>query len=233
MNLSPAARELVNLIRRHRLNYDTFRTAAYAARKYLSLKPPKRGRMLPKLLTDAEIKRYFDAVDAGDNLQHQVMLRLLLYTGVRVAELCAIRVSDIDLAAGKIFIESGKGDRDRYVLFGDQFRLPLRAYLSAHMENEYLFESSRRKTRMTTRWVQKIVAQYGHAAAIERDRNVHPHLFRHAILTHLTREGVSDAQIQLVSGHASKKSLERYQHLALSDVAGDYQAAVRKLPEGV
>ena len=233
MNLSTPARELVNLIRRHRLNYDTFRTACHQARQYLSLKPPRRGKSLPKLLTSAEITKYFDAVDAADNLQHQIMLRLLLHTGVRVAELCAIRVSDVDLAAGKIYIDSGKGDKDRYVLFGDTFRLPLRAYIASHPENVYLFESQRRKTKLSTRWVRLIVAEYGRAAGIEREGNVHPHLFRHALLTHLTKEGVSDAQIQLISGHASKKSLERYQHLSLADVKEDYEAAARKLPTGV
>ena len=228
--MNAATRELVNLIRRHRLSYDAFRVAAHLARKHLGIKPPKRGRVLPKLLTESELRSYFDTVDAADNLQHAILIRLFLYTGVRVAELCAIRVSDVDLEAGKIFIESGKGDRDRYVLFGDQFRLPLRAYIASHPENEYLFESKLKK-RFTTRRVHQIVAEYGEAAGL--DRAVHPHMFRHAILTHLTKSGVSDAQIQLVSGHASKKSLERYQHLALSDVKADYETAVRKLPQGI
>lgn len=230
VNLSAPARELVNLIRRHRLTYDSLRIAAFQARRHLNLRPPKRGRQLPKLLTEPELRSYFDAVDAADNLQHAILIRLFLYTGVRVAELCSIRVSDVDLEAGKIFIESGKGDRDRYVLFGDQFRLPLRAYIASHPENEYLFESKLKKL-FTTRRVHQIVAEYGEAAGL--DRAVHPHLFRHAILTHLTKSGVSDAQIQLVSGHASKKSLERYQHLALSDVKADYETAVRKLPQGI
>jgi integrase/recombinase XerD len=230
VNLSPAARELVSLIRRHRLNYDTLRTTAFQARRHLGLKPPRRGRTLPKLLTESDLQKFFDSVDAADNLQHAILLRLLLYTGVRVAELCTIKVSDVDLDAGKIFIESGKGDRDRYVLFGEQFRLPLRTYMATHRENVYLFES-KYKAPFTTRWIHMIVAEYGQAAGI--DQAVHPHLFRHAILTHLTRSGVSDAQIQLVSGHVSKKSLERYQHLALSDVKQDYETAVRKLPQGI
>jgi hypothetical protein len=45
----------------------------------------------------------------------------------------------------------------------------------------------------------------------------------------LTKQGLTDAQIQLVSGHASKKSLEVYQHLALEDVQGDYEEAVRSV----
>ena len=230
MNLSLPAREIVNLIRRHRLTYDTLRVATHAARKYLSLTPPHRGRTLPQLLTESDLKRYFDSVDASDNLQHAILLRLFLYTGVRNAELCAIEKSHVDLDAGKIFILSGKGSRDRYVLFGEQFRLPLRAYMQSTPDNRYLFESKLKKP-FTTRRIHQIVAEYGEAAGLSQA--VHPHLFRHAILTHLTREGVSDSQIQLVSGHVSKKSLEQYQHLALGDVKDDYEAAVRKLPQGI
>ena len=54
----------------------------------------------------------------------------------------------------------------------------------------------------------------------------HPHLFRHQMLTYLTSKGLTDAQIQLISGHQSKKSLEIYQHLSLQSVDKAYQEAV-------
>jgi integrase len=56
---------------------------------------------------------------------------------------------------------------------------------------------------------------------------VHPHLFRHQMITYLTSRGLSDAQIQLISGHESKKSLEIYQHLSLGAVEQAYQEAVQ------
>lgn len=58
---------------------------------------------------------------------------------------------------------------------------------------------------------------------------MHPHLFRHQMLTFLTGQKLSDAQIQLLSGHGSKKSLEIYQHLSLEAVEGAYQQAVKRL----
>ena len=58
---------------------------------------------------------------------------------------------------------------------------------------------------------------------------VYPHLFRHQMLTFLTGQKLSDAQIQLLSGHASKKSLEIYQHLSLDAVESAYQQAVKLL----
>ena len=56
---------------------------------------------------------------------------------------------------------------------------------------------------------------------------VHPYLFRHQMLTHLTAKGRSDAQIQLISGHESKKSLEVYQHLSLEAADKAYETAVQ------
>lgn len=228
MKTSPAVRELVATIRQHRLTYDTFNKACKLARRHLHMRPPARGQSLPKLLPESSLRAYFLTVDRSDNLQHQIMLRLLLYTAIRVAELCAIRLDEIDLDAGKVFIAHGKGDKARYVLFKAGFRLALAAYVESRRREggEYLFESTHRRP-YSTRRIQQIVAEYGETAGIEQ--RVHPHLFRHQALTHLTKSGMTDAQIQMVSGHSSKDSLQIYQHLALKDVAPDYQKAMAGL----
>lgn len=226
MKLSPAAREIVNTITRHRLNYDTLRMATHAARVHLSLKPPSRGRRLPQLLPAPILRAFYAAIDSTLNLQHQIMLRLLFYTAIRVSELTNIRVSHVDLTGCKIFIDQGKGEKDRYVLFPDGFRLTLQAYLSGVGENEYLFESNRKK-KYSTRWIQMLVKQYAVDAGIEL--KVHPHLLRHQLLTFLTKNGVPDQQIQLISGHGSRDSLEIYQHMGLGDVGESYQEAMKKV----
>ena len=148
------------------------------------------------------------------------MLKLLFFTAVRVGELVKIKVSDIDFNQCKIFIEEGKGKKDRYILFPNNFRLVLQSHLKANPKNKYLFETTR-YTGFTTRRVQQIVKEYREKAGITA--KVHPHLFRHQMITFLTKEGLTDAQIQLISGHSSKKSLEVYQHLSLKSVEGAYQ----------
>jgi site-specific recombinase XerD len=79
----------------------------------------------------------------------------------------------------------------------------------------------------TPRRIQQIVQEYRKEAGIAQ--HIHPHLFRHQMLTYLTGKGLSDAQIQLISGHQSKKSLEIYQHLSLDAVEGAYQDAVQAI----
>jgi integrase len=143
------------------------------------------------------------------------MLKFLLYTSVRVNELVNIKVGDVDLGNCKVFINQGKGSKDRYILFPESFRLVLASHLSANPNNKHLFQSRHFKA-YTPRRIQQIMREYGQRAGLG-DR-VHPHLFRHQMITALTRNGLSDAQIQLISGHGSKKSLEIYQHLGLEAV---------------
>ncbi len=126
----------------------------------------------------------------------------------------------------KIFIDQGKGNKDRYILFPESFRLVLKSHLKANPKNRHLFESQRFGP-FSPRRVQQIVHQYRQRAGIAQ--HVHPHLFRHQMLTYLTSQGLSDAQIQLISGHKTKKRLEVYQHLSLQAVESAYQEAVRSL----
>ena len=175
---------------------------------------------------EADLKRFFRVIQECGDLQHEIMLKLLFFTAVRVSELVGIRVEDVDTQQGKIFINQGKGSKDRYILFPKGFRLVLRSHLRAHPKNRYLFESQR-CTPFTPRRVQQIVQAYRDRAGITQ--HVHPHLFRHQMLTFLTAQGLSDAQIQLISGHESKKSLEVYQHLSLDTVEPAYQKAVESI----
>jgi integrase/recombinase XerD len=154
------------------------------------------------------------------------MLRLMFYTAVRVSELVNIAVEDIDLEACKIFIDRGKGDKDRYILYPESFRLILKSHLATNPKNRYLFES-RQRTKFSTRRVEQIVTEY--ASLAELPEHIHPHLLRHQMLTWLTAQGLPDEQIQLISGHSSTKSFEVYQHLSLSAVQPGYQKAVKQL----
>ncbi len=82
--------------------------------------------------------------------------------------------------------------------------------------------------RFSTRWICEIVKRYARQAGIEK--RIYPHLFRHQLLTHLTKKGLLDAKIQLLSGHSSRQSLAIYQAMSLADVAADYQDAMRDFP---
>jgi integrase/recombinase XerD len=197
--------QLVRLARKARLGYEDFFYVSQQARKKLGLRRERKQPRLPQLLADAELKRFFRTIQDCGDVQHEILLKLLFYTAARVSELVHIEVGDVDLEACKIFINRNKGAKDRYILFPASFRLVLKSHLRATPRNRYLFET-RRFGPFTTRRVQQIVQGYREKVGITQP--VHPHLFRHQMLTYLTAKGLSDAQIQLISGHESKKSLE-------------------------
>ncbi len=223
---SEVVAQFVRLARKERLDYDDFLYVCQQARKQLGLRKPKRERKLPQLLPEAELKKFFRRLQECGNLQHEMMLKLLFFTAVRASELVHIRVADIDFDQCKIFISEGKARKHRYILFPKSFRLVLQSHLRANPKNRHLFETTR-YTAFMTRRVQQIVKQCREEAGITQP--VHPHLFRHQMITYLTAKGLSDSQIQLISGHESKKSLEVYQHLSLKNVAEAYQAAVKTI----
>jgi integrase/recombinase XerD len=111
------------------------------------------------------------------------MLKFLFYTAVRVSELVRIRVSDIDPEQCNVFIEQGKGAKDRYILFLESFRLVLKTHLQADPHRRYLFESQRLGA-FTPRRRQQIVQHYRRRVGIAQP--IYPHLFRYQMITYLT-----------------------------------------------
>jgi integrase/recombinase XerD len=217
-------RRIARLVRQDGLDYEGWRYVAKKVRQLCRLKPNKKGRKLPNVLTTDEFRRFYQAVDRAANAQHSLMLRLLFYTGVRVAELCAIEVRDADLEACHIRINQGKGSKDRVVLFGKSFATALRAYLASHAKNRYLFQT-RLAGPYTPRRIEQIVSQYAQAAGVKAT----PHTFRHQAITWLTRHsGMADAELQLITGHAKRDTLAMYQHVALDGQLEErYQKAMR------
>jgi len=224
------ADQLVRLLRKQHPDPNYVKKVFQHIREDLDLKGGKiRTKRLPELLTDDELKRFYDAVWKGFNRFHVVMLKLLLFTGIRNAELSEITLSDVDLNQMKIRITQGKGNQDRYVLFPPYFRGELAQYVTIQQEKGavYLFESNR-ATKFTTRWIREITKKYARKAGITK--RIHPHLFRHQILTYLTSKGIVDAKIQLISGHKNRQNLSIYQDLSLADIEREYRNAMKDFP---
>ncbi|OAI47807.1 hypothetical protein AYO44_08925 [Planctomycetaceae bacterium SCGC AG-212-F19] len=217
--------QIARIVRRAGMDYEVWRYISKQVRKVCDLHPAKKGRRLPRILTAEDFRHFYEIVDQAEDVQHALLLRLLFFTGVRVAELCGIQVADVDLEACKIRVNAGKGDKDRFVLFGKTFATALRTHIAAHPQNRWLFQT-RRNTKFTTRRVQQIVKEYADKAGVKAT----PHTFRHQAITWLTRHsGLADAELQLITGHARRETLAIYQHVALdSNLEQKYQEAMKK-----
>lgn len=211
------------LVKTAGVDYEGFRYVCQQVRRKLKLKPARKGRELPAVLSSDAFQRFYGAVDKAKDTQHAVMLRLLFYTGTRVSELCNLRVEDVDFRARKIRVNEGKGAKDRYVLFADSFAMTLRVYLAGR-DSGPLF-TTRLGGAYTPRRVQQIVKHYATAAGVKAT----PHTFRHQAITWLTRHsGLADAELQLITGHSKRETLAIYQHVALDgELEAKYQRAMK------
>ena len=218
--------EIAKIVRKYGLDYDAWRYISKRVRQKCDLRPAKKGRKLPRILTADDFRRFYEVVDRADNVQHSLLLRLIFFTAVRVSELCRIEVGDVDLENCKIFVNQGKGSKDRYVLFGKSFATALRTHIAAHPANRWLFQT-RCNTKYSTRRIEQIVKKYAERAGVKAT----PHLFRHQAISWLTRHsGLADAELQLITGHARRETLAVYQHVALDGELEDkYQEAMKKV----
>jgi integrase/recombinase XerD len=184
---------------------------------------------LPYLPTEAEIRRYYQTVWTARRTGDIVLIKTLLYTGVRVAELVAIRIDEVDLDASRIRITQGKGGKDRYVPFPASFKEALALHIGAAKDKgaAFLFESSWKKP-YSTRGVRAMLARYAARAGLEH--NMPPHRLRHFLFTWLKTQGIDDALIQPYSGHQSRTSLEIYSKISLAAAQDTYEQIIDRFP---
>jgi integrase/recombinase XerD len=223
------AQRLARILRPEPPEYAYLTKVFQHTRALLAVKPATREQRLPQLLTDRELVAFYEAVWQARNPKHMVMIKILIFTGLRNAELARVRLQDVDLDQCHIRVVQGKGGRDRTVLFPTSFRGELLQYMQGSQERRavHLFESNRLRP-YSTRRIRQIIHEYALAAGIQK--RVYPHLFRHQIITFLTKKGIISPKLQLLSVHAEEKSLAIYRDLALADISAEYEEAMRSFP---
>jgi site-specific recombinase XerD len=164
---------------------------------------PKRQRRLPTILDQEEVARL---IDSAANLMHRTMLMMLYATGLRRAEMCHLKVSDIDSKRMVIHVRQGKGGRDRDVLLTPKLLETLREYWRWMKPRTYLFPGTVRNWRADVPITEKIVWT-AVAEAVQRaglTKRVSPHTLRHCFATHMLEAGADLRTIQVLLGHAGR-----------------------------
>jgi integrase len=140
---------------------------------------PKRQRRLPTILDQQDVARL---IDSAGNLMHRIMLMMLYATGLRRAELCHLKVSDIDSERMVIHVRHGKGGFDRDVLLTPKLLETLREYWRWMKPNTYLFPGTVKGWRADVPITEKIVWQAVNQAAKRAGitKHVSPHTLRQA-----------------------------------------------------
>jgi site-specific recombinase XerD len=164
---------------------------------------PKYKKRLPVILSQGEVARL---IDSASNLLHYTMLLTLYSAGLRRAELCRLRVANIDSERMMLRIEHGKGDVDREVPLNPLLLETLREYWRWMRPPNYLFPGTNRRWRVDKPITPKVVW-----IAVQ---HVTPHTLRHCFATHLLEAGVDLRTIQLLMGHKDIESTAIYLHVS-------------------
>ena len=174
---------------------------------------PKRPKRLPMVLSQEEVTRM---IDSANNLFHRAILTTLYGTGLRRAELCRLKVSDIDSRRMIVHVHQGKGNRDRDLPLTPKLLETLREYWRWMKPKTYLFPSGLRSRRadhpITSKAIWHAVRVAAKRAGI--DKPVTPHTLRHSWATHLLEGGADLRTIQVLLGHSDLEHTTVYLHLS-------------------
>jgi integrase/recombinase XerD len=223
------AKSIAKYFRNECPDYDYVRSVFKHLRSELNVAVAKHPKKLPDIPTEEEVEKFYRTVWKSQNFQDIIIIKLFLYTGIRVSELINIKLCSIDFDKCRIRINEGKGKKDRIVPFPASFRevLAMHADNMVHKHAQYLFESLLKK-QYTDRGIRKILARHARNAGI--NRSISPHKLRHFLLTWLKQKGIDDAFIQPYSGHASRQSLEVYSKLTIKEAQEKYDEVIGQFP---
>jgi integrase/recombinase XerD len=174
---------------------------------------PKQRQQLPVILSPGEVAQL---IGAASNLYHRTILMTLYSTGVRRAELCRLKVSDIDSKRMMVRVVQGKGGIDREIPLSKKLLAALREYYRWMRPETYLFPGTVNHSRADKPITPKVVWQAVREACTRAGikKRVSPHSIRHCFATHLLESGADLRSIQMMLGHSDLEATTVYLHLS-------------------
>lgn len=170
----------------------------------LFLPPRKKVWRLPEVLSQEDVHRL---LGAARTLRDRCLLMTAYAAGLRVSELVALKVSDIDSGRMMLRVEQGKGRKDRYTILSPRLLAELRRYWMQHRSPSWLFPN-RKSGHLSINFAQRIYTWAKQRAGLEKGNGIHT--LRHCFATHLLEAGVDLRTIQTLLGHTSILTTQRY-----------------------
>ncbi|PIO83394.1 tyrosine recombinase XerC [Loigolactobacillus backii] len=185
---------------------------------------------LPQFFYEKEMTALFDAAkgDQPLDLRNSALLEVLYATGIRVSECVNLTLANVDFDLGMMLIH-GKGNKDRYVPFGQFAAMALDSYLTDcrtplmakyHIEHDYVFVNHYGK-KLTAAGIEYILNQIIKKSSLTAD--IHPHMLRHTFATHLLNNGADLRTVQELLGHSSLSTTQIYTHVTTEHLQQDYR----------
>jgi len=187
------------------------------------LKSAKLGRHLPKVLTESDIKLFFETLynTKDDFVIRDIAIFELFYaSGIRISELTGINIEDIDFDNMMIKVK-GKGDKERIVLINESAYKAINNYLNQRPQvNSRSLFISKKNTRLSARMIEYIFEKYLKKAGINKPAS--PHTLRHSFATHMLQRGSDLVTIKELLGHANLSTTQIYTNISLQHIKETY-----------
>ena len=187
--------------------------------------------------TGEDAEKLLSVIDSQSDLirtRDQLIIALLYVSGMRVSELCDLKMQDIELAEQKAFVRTKKNNNMRAIFWDDYTEHLMLKYLEERMvyaKSEHLIINVNRDpkntgTAMTTRSIERLLRTYREKAGITK--RIVPHSFRHGLGSDMARQGVHMRHIQKILGHNAIQSSMVYMQLNDEDLKETYKILSEK-----
>jgi integrase/recombinase XerC len=197
-----------------------------------AVKTPKQEKKLPKFLEYEDVQRLLNSPPADTWLgaRDRAIMEVLYSTGMRVSELVALNMDDVDFLSEVIHVR-GKGKKERIAPIGSTALQAIQRYIefrNKRMENDSDFDprvlfANKHGQRLSTRSVRRKMDKYLKMAGL--DPSISPHTLRHSFATHMLNNGADLRSVQELLGHQSLSTTQVYTHLTTSRIKDVYESA--------
>ena len=184
---------------------------------FLLINGPKKSKKLPRYFEYNELEELFNSIDTSTpkGQRNLLILELLYATGIRVGELVNIKIKDININGRRILI-FGKGNKERFVSYGDYCEEILNIYLNFgrydldKKNSDYLL-LNHLGNKLTERGIRYILNECIKKTSLTK--SISPHMIRHSFATHLLNEGCDLIAVQKLLGHENISATQIYTHI--------------------
>lgn len=188
------------------------------------------GRKLPKVISQNNFIKMLDQINVNCLLgcRNHAILMILYGAGLRNSEACNLALSDVNFETELIYIQGGKGDKDRYVPMTIDLMESLKRWLEVRPQSDYFF-CTFKGGQINERYVREMCYNTSKNAGVyiqdgKHKKLVYPHALRHSFATEALKSGdFTIRELQELMGHANISTTQIYTHVALNDIAEKFK----------
>lgn len=199
------------------------------------------AKKLPKIISKEKVLSLLKGINrkCPTGCRNYAILIVLYRAGLRISEACNLTIPDMDFKTAQIYVQEGKGGKDRYVPMDADIIQACKAWVEmrelGNINSEYFF-CTLGGGRVDPRYVREVCRRLSEKAGVyiqdgRKKKPVHPHAFRHSCFTEMLREGeLNIREIQQLAGHSDVSTTMVYTHVIQDELAGKIKSRAPMVP---